>query len=487
MSSESLLLSVGRYLVRKLTFPAAIVAILAGIYLSLSGKERYAVYVNFFEKTPPTLEQISIPPGVGLAGGVVKLRLEDTGTGLDEVIIRSDQDGEIKELLRKRYSTPQFSDLITVEIPGREGGLLEGMFDLNIAIFDRAFWSNAYRAEIPLQVSFVKPKLEVLSVQHNAVVGGAELCFYRISDLEGGVSGVSVGDLEFKGYPARLLDAAFEAAPDIHFAFFAIPLQYQRTVDKVRSFARNRVGNQTLAPFYYKARPVKSSRRYREVSEAFLVGKLSELADRARFVDLGIDVDPAKRFNVVFSSLRKQNERAIRKILLDSGATRSNWEGAFLRPQGASLRVDFGEIRDYRLGETVLGSIIYTGAEYSAPLRLPVLAAAPGKVIFAGELPLYGKSVILDHGFGLSSLYGFLDSIRAEPEADLPVGAEIGRVGMSGFQDSPGILFEMRIGGVPVRPIEWWDARWVREHITNKINEIKKQFNLLPSEAVADE
>jgi len=480
VSEEGRYVRFKRWAIKKLLILLALTGVTVTCYFALAANEKYAVYVNFFEKTAPNLEILSNSPGVGINGATIRLKVEDKGTGLDEVIIRSDQDGEVRDLLKKQFPEPKFSDVIELKIRGKDSGLSEGPIDLNISVFDRSFWSNGLKKEIPLNVSFERPRLEVVSAQHNAVVGGAELCFYRVSKLEEGISGVRVGDVEFPGYPARLLDAAFEATPDLYFALFAIPIQYQKERDTIRAFARNSVGNETSHPFYYKVQPIRYTRRTRELDPLYVETKLLSLEERLRELNPTLTYSEKERFSTIIGSLRKLNEREIRSVLRNP-ELHSSWEGSFQRPPGASLRVDFGEIRDYlSSADELMGSFVYTGAEHSAPTGLSVVPVAPGKVKFEGDLPLYGKTVIVDHGFGLSSLYGFLDSTKVRVGSDVGNSSEIGKVGISGFVDTTALLIEIRINGVPVRPIEWWDARWVQDHIRRKIDDIKKQLNLLP-------
>ncbi len=477
-----------RWLLRKVIVLGVIAALLGIAYLCLASSEEYKPYANFFEQTPPSVEVLKLPPGVGVEPGLVRLRVEDTGTGLDELIVRTDQGGEQREVFRKRYAEPKFEDMVEFTVSGKDLDLTEGSFDLLVRAFDRAYWSNGTRKEIQLKVNFERPKLEIVSAQHNAVVGGSELCFYRVSGVEEGTSGVRVGDIEFPGFPARLLDADFEAAPDIYFAYFGIPLQYDRTRDEVRAFARNSVGNVVTAPFYYKVQPVRYRRMQREADELFVETKLHELKEKLEQLDPATQQpdEPAKRFAATVGGLRTITERLIRQATV-TPELRSSWEagGVFQRPPGASLRVDFGEVRDYMHAGELLGSFVYTGAEHVAANNLPVVAAAGGKVRFAGDLGLYGTSVIVDHGFGLSTVYGYLGSTSVALGSEVTAGATLGKAGATGFSDTPALLYEVRVNGIPVRPVEWWDQHWVRDHILHKVEDIKKQLNLVPGGAPA--
>lgn len=474
---------VKHWAVKKLIQLVVIGTALVTLYLYLRSNEKYAVYVNFFEQSNPKVSLVTRPAGIGTNTSVLELELEDSGTGLDELIVRSDQEGEIKELIHKRYPEPKFRDRLSINLSGKALELSEGSVDIIVSVFDRSFWSNGLKEEIPLRVDYDKPKLEVLSAQHNAVIGGTELCFYRVTQSQGGSSGVRIGNIEFTGYPARFLDPAFEAVPDVYFSYFAIPLQFQADNDPVKVFARNGVGNETTSSFYHKTQAVRGSRRSREIDQLFMETKFRELTENLETIQeshgerILAEGDPSRRFKYVTNKLRFYAEREIRQIL-KTVELKSSWERVFIRPRGATLKVDFGDIRDYYLDKTLLGSLIYTGAEHASSLYLPIYAAAPGKVSFSGVLPYYGQSVIVDHGFGLATIYGGLAKSSVKEEQEVLVTTELGQAGVSGISDSPGFLFELRIHSVPVRPIEFWDQNWVKDHIKRKIEDMKRSLNL---------
>ncbi|MDQ7821071.1 MAG: peptidoglycan DD-metalloendopeptidase family protein [Armatimonadota bacterium] len=95
---------------------------------------------------------------------------------------------------------------------------------------------------------------------------------------------------------------------------------------------------------------------------------------------------------------------------------------------------------------------LHRGVDIAAPHGAPVLAAAPGRVIYAGWFGGYGKIVIVDHGGGVSTLYGHLSTILVRPPDPVRRGQPIGRVGSTGYSTGPHVHFEIRIDGVPVDP-----------------------------------
>jgi len=95
----------------------------------------------------------------------------------------------------------------------------------------------------------------------------------------------------------------------------------------------------------------------------------------------------------------------------------------------------------------------HDGLDIAAPLGAPVKAAAPGTVIFAGqEADQFGNLVIVDHGDGWNTAYGFLSKIAVKKGAKIAVGQQVGQVGASGRARGNELHFEVRQDGVPIDP-----------------------------------
>ncbi|MCL2677471.1 MAG: M23 family metallopeptidase [Clostridiales bacterium] len=79
----------------------------------------------------------------------------------------------------------------------------------------------------------------------------------------------------------------------------------------------------------------------------------------------------------------------------------------------------------------------HSGVDIAAPAGTEVVAAARGIVTLAEFLPVTGNTVIIDHGMGLFSLYGHLQSLSAVKGGEVAAGQVIGRVGSTGFSTGP--------------------------------------------------
>jgi murein hydrolase activator len=85
----------------------------------------------------------------------------------------------------------------------------------------------------------------------------------------------------------------------------------------------------------------------------------------------------------------------------------------------------------------------------------PVQAVARGRVAYADWLKGYGMLLILDHGDGYMSLYGYNESLRKEVGDWVSAGETIATSGNSGGQKSTALYFELRLHGKPINPKSW--------------------------------
>jgi len=97
----------------------------------------------------------------------------------------------------------------------------------------------------------------------------------------------------------------------------------------------------------------------------------------------------------------------------------------------------------------------HEGIDISAPRGTPIMAAAKGRVTFAGQRAGYGLVVELDHGYGYSTLYGHASQVLVGRGDEVNRGDVIARVGSTGIATSPHLHYEVRVGGRPVNPMQY--------------------------------
>jgi murein DD-endopeptidase MepM/ murein hydrolase activator NlpD len=102
------------------------------------------------------------------------------------------------------------------------------------------------------------------------------------------------------------------------------------------------------------------------------------------------------------------------------------------------------------------GHSFHNGCDVACPEGTPVAVTAPGVVTFAGEDPIYGNLVIVQHGLtGYSTFYGHNRDIKVRVGQKLGRGAVIAFVGNTGRSSAPHLHYEIRLHGVPVNPIKY--------------------------------
>ena len=97
----------------------------------------------------------------------------------------------------------------------------------------------------------------------------------------------------------------------------------------------------------------------------------------------------------------------------------------------------------------------HTGVDIAANEGVPILAAAPGQVMYAGVMQGYGNVVILDDGGALATLYAHMSVLGAHVGQTVKQGQQIGDVGCTGLCTGPHLHFETRVGGIPVQPLDF--------------------------------
>lgn len=97
----------------------------------------------------------------------------------------------------------------------------------------------------------------------------------------------------------------------------------------------------------------------------------------------------------------------------------------------------------------------HTGIDISAPYGTPVVSASDGRVIYAGWIRGYGKTVIIYHGYGFATLYAHLSDIKVSYSDRVVKGQIIGNVGTTGRAFGPHLHYEVLKYGIRQNPIAY--------------------------------
>lgn len=404
----------------------------------------------------------------------LSLQVEDAGNGLNKVTVLLKQKDQRVSLVDESYPGPS---LFTFWRTGQQkattidlGRLIaekykvqDGPASLAITASDHSwrgfFGGNKSQQQRDFVFDIYPPRLEVLSSQHYINQGGSECVVYRVSpDAE--VSGVQAGPNFFPGYPTG-------SDPNLRFSLFALAYNIPEK-SLLRVVARDGAGNEAVAGFWNKVFPKRFRSREIALDDGFLQKVVPEVMSHSPNVkDQG---DLIKTFLEINSKLRKANHDQIRELTPKS-APRFLWDGAFLQLSNSQVESLFADHRTYVYQGKEVDRQDHVGFDLSVTQQYPIEAANDGVVLLADYFGIYGNTVLIDHGCGLISLYGHLSSIGVQVGQQVKKKEVVGRSGATGLAGGDHLHFGLFLHGVPVNPTEWWDGKWIKEHVLDRLGD----------------
>jgi murein DD-endopeptidase MepM/ murein hydrolase activator NlpD len=197
-------------------------------------------------------------------------------------------------------------------------------------------------------------------------------------------------------------------------------------------------------PGRYEIRVVATNRAGKIYSKALLL--------KVKKVDFGIQTLslPASMVDLDSKTLERVEKEAERlEVLFQGFRDERVWNGSFLSPVQGEVATVFG-VRRIINGQQ-RGP--HTGVDLQAEEGTPVLASNSGIVVLVDELFFAGNSVILDHGWGIYSMYFHLSEILVSEGKKVSKGAVLGRVGSTGRSSGPHLHWGIRMNGARVDPL----------------------------------
>ena len=347
---------------------------------------------------------------------------------------------------------PQLEIPVTVETS--KLGFREGAATIEVRARDD-FWRPLRLEEraignLPVTIDLTPPKVEILGSTQYVSPGGVCLVAFR-------VDGASRSELTI----GKLAVPSFAMGPPEKGARVAlVPLAWDYTPGTpVAIRAQDEAGNVATRGIAFELKPRKFPRDKIEIRDSFLELKVPELLPQRPPSQPLLD-----GFLVINRDQRKQAEEEKRKIGAKS-AGEPLWEGPFVQPRNTKVFANFAETRTYFYQGREIDTQVHYGFDLASTKQSPVPAANRGVVAFAGPLTIYGNAVVLDHGLGLQTLYGHLSSIDVKVGDKVEKGQELGRSGTTGLAIGDHIHYETLVHGISITPVEWWDAKWIRDRI----------------------
>lgn len=414
----------------------------------------------------------------------MSLDVADHKTGLRKIVVSIMQQGKEKVLLEKQYapsavlgvfpSPKKSEDSFVVPVEFWKYGMTDGDAVIRLMVSDYSWrgWNkgNVSYIEKKVIIDSKPPRVDVLTQRHNIERGGTALVIYRLFE-ENIKSGVQVGDNYFPGH-----SGLFENK-NIHAAFFALN-DNQGPGTQISVIAEDMAGNTTKRGFHHYIRDKKFRTDTLNISNRFLEQKMPDFDIGQKSGSFQAAQNPLlEKFLYINGDVRKNNVETMLS-LAQATENKKFWDGRFLRLKGSARRSGFADRRIYKYADKEIDRAVHLGVDLASTANAPVQAANSGRVILTQFVGIFGNTVVIDHGFGLLSLYAHLNQISVNQGEMVQQGDKIGFTGLTGLAGGDHLHFSMIVHDVFVNPLEWWDESWIKNNITSKIDLVKQMPNL---------
>jgi len=344
---------------------------------------------------------------------------------------------------------------------------------LKIEATDNSLWGlfmgNTVKEEYTLVIDQRRPVLSIIANSYKIQKGGSAIVVFKADDphMESLKIVTSYGK-------------TFIPQPFVKEGYYASLLAWpvQEETFSAAVVARDKAGNETKSsiPLRLKDHVYRVSNI--ELSDAFLDGKIAELANEYEQT-AGVD-DRLEQFRIINEKVRADNEKVIHEVTSKvSNKMIVDFNPAPFYPLVNGQKVaDFGDHRIYSYkGQQNVSQAYHMGLDLASVHNGPIIATNGGNTVFSQPNGIYGNLPIIDHGFGLYTLYGHCSEVHVQEGDAVNNGQEIAKTGLSGYAMGDHLHFGILVQGIEVRPEEWMDTKWIYDNITSVIESAKLNIN----------
>jgi len=330
--------------------------------------------------------------------------------------------------------------------------LKEGKARLVVAAQSNDLKGSTDTISADVEVILRPPSVAADGFQHYINQGGSEMAIFTPTG-SWTEAGVRIGNDTFRSFPVP-------GNSRQHFTLFVFPWDTPTsTVPKV--YARNAAGTETTAQFWFKIVPKKFRMRDLPIDDKFLDKVVNQIEPNG-------SGDLLARFIKINGEMRRENNKTLADLRLKTQES-FPWTQSFLQLANSQVESEFADVRSYIYKGKKVDQQVHLGFDLAVSAHTPVVAANDGKVVWAAPLGIYGNCIVVDHGYGLQSIYGHLSELGVKEGDMVKRGQTMGKSGSTGLAAGDHLHFSMQIDGVQVNPVEWWDEHWIKDHIQNRM------------------
>jgi murein DD-endopeptidase MepM/ murein hydrolase activator NlpD len=206
---------------------------------------------------------------------------------------------------------------------------------------------------------------------------------------------------------------------------------------------------------------VSQERRAYEAAERELERNTSELTGLIRNLIIQRQKELERKRRLAAEARKKaareaarqaaKNKQPVKALAPEVAVNDTVGTGRFIAPGGGRMTSRFG----YRVHPIYGTRKFHAGIDFGLPIGAAIRAADSGVILYSGWYGGYGRTVIIDHGNGLTTLYGHTSASYVSAGESIQRGQRIAAVGSTGLSTGPHLHFEVRVNGTPVNPLNY--------------------------------
>ncbi|HVW86601.1 MAG TPA: M23 family metallopeptidase [Bryobacteraceae bacterium] len=408
---------------------------------------------------------LKVDPAPKVIGYQTPLHIHaENSHGVRTLTVTVEQDGKAwekrvaqaraQQLFPERHVPP--TDITTMVGRQFTPSLHDGKARIVVTAVSNDFRGKTNSVAFDVDVMTTPPRVVADGAQHYINQGGSEMVTFTPSGAWT-EAGVKVGDYTFRSFP-------LPNHPGQYFSLFAFFWQLPADTP-VYVYASNPSGATAKAGFTYKVFP----KQFRKSTIALETMNLDRMVNQID-PEHKIPGDLVERFVYINREMRKSNNKTLADLRFQS-EPKFLWTGAFLPMVDSTVESRFADDRTYTWQGKKVDEQTHLGFDLAKVAHSPIPASNDGRVLFAENLGIYGNCVVIDHGFGLQTIYGHLSEFAVKKGDMVKKGQIIGKTGSTGLAGGDHLHFTMQVDGVQVNAVEWWDPHWVKDRILSKMGE----------------
>jgi murein DD-endopeptidase MepM/ murein hydrolase activator NlpD len=325
---------------------------------------------------------------------------------------------------------------------------------------------NSNEKIIDIYVDSKRPTVNIVASSYSITQGGAALVVFQAADENLDKLYVEAGENRFKVQPYK--EEGYYAT--------LVAWPFNKRDFEANIVATDLAGNKRTAkiPYYLKNHEYKVS--WIQARDSFIDGKITDLASSdPEYEQIDGRLEKLRAIN---ETMRLKNEDKIYKLSrVVSDDILDKWTMKKFYPLKNGAKVaSFGDERHYYYQDrgNEVSQSYHLGYDLASTKMAVIRSSNPGKVVYADYNGIYGNMPMIDHGFGLYTLYGHCSKLLVEEGDEVKAEQAIGRTGVSGLALGDHLHFGVLVQGIEVRPVEWFDGSWIRKNIDNIFAEADK-------------